>query len=105
MPRADIPILVTDPRGPQITVVSGSKAEHGAGGWEINAWGSGTYTVEFEDQSFEVLVDGQTVIATFTESTGPAQARLVSVWMDEDQATSILQALEDQYPDIFLLTC
>jgi len=103
MPRAGIQVIVTDPGGHKVIAVSGSKMEHGPGGWEINAWGRGTYTIEFEDQSFQVPVEGQTVIVTFEKEEGPAQARLVSTWMDLEDAESLLWALEGQYPDVFSL--
>jgi len=105
MPRAGIPVVVTDPRGPKVTVVSGSKAEHDVGGWEVNAWGRGIYTVEFEGQSFQVAVEGQTVIATFEEGEPPEpKARLVSTWMGREDAETMLQVLEEQFfPGVFSL--
>jgi hypothetical protein len=104
MPRSGISVVVTDPRGPVVRVISGSKAEHGVGGWEINAWGRGIYTVEFEGQCFDVPVQGETVVASFEEGEKPEQARLVSTWMNREEAETLFQILEDQFfPGIFSL--
>ncbi len=97
MPRANIAVTVTDPWGNQIaSLLSGSKPEHGPGGFEVPVWHDGLYTIRFLDQVFRVEVRDGTVQVTFTEG-GPAQvadARLETVWITAALAGEWLQHFE-----------
>jgi hypothetical protein len=68
LPRPGIELTITDPWGNANTVVSGSKPEHGEGGFEVLAPHGGVHTVTFLDQSFRVRARKRTTIVTFTES-------------------------------------
>jgi len=67
LPRAGIEVTITDPWGNASRVVSGSKREHGEGGFEVLAPHVATYTVSFLGRSFEVQTEGRAAILTFTE--------------------------------------
>ena len=62
-------ITITRPDGVTVQITSGSKPEFGVGGFEIYAEKSGTYRVEFLDQSFEISMSGQFTKVTFSEPT------------------------------------
>jgi hypothetical protein len=68
LPRPGIELTITDPWGNANTVVSGSKPEHGEGGFEVLAPHGGVHTVTFLDQSFRVQARKRTTIVTFSES-------------------------------------
>lgn len=72
-PRRDLELSITDPWGNVSTVVSGSKPEHGYGGFEMLAPNIGTYTLEFLDQSFKVRTQNQSTIVVFTETSMPVE--------------------------------
>jgi hypothetical protein len=62
-------ITIIRPNGITEQVTSGSKPEYGIGGFEIYAQDSGTYKVEFLDQSFEISMSGQFTRVTFSKPT------------------------------------
>jgi hypothetical protein len=66
-PTAGILLKVTDPWGNQSTVVSGTKPEHGVGGFEVLVSHPGIYRLEFCAESFEVEVFDGTVVVTFRQ--------------------------------------
>lgn len=103
MPRAGIQITVINPGGHHVTTTSGTKKEYGPGGWEINVWSQGIHAIKFEGQTFEVPVEGQTVIATFTEGAVIQQARLVSVWKPKADTQARLDDLQKLYPGEFTM--
>jgi len=72
MPRAGIEVTIIDPYGNASRVVSGSKPEYGAGGWETWAPNMGTYTIRFLEQVFAVPMEGQYTRLIFTEGQTPA---------------------------------
>lgn len=96
LPQANIPITITDPAGATTQVMSGSKPEYGAGGFETYAPRSGTYTIQFLDQTFTVGMDGQFTRVTFRRGAPPVepQAQLVSKPMPRSQAQTWLQSFE-----------
>jgi hypothetical protein len=97
MPEAGIQVTVTDPFGNAVHVVSGSKPEYGAGGWEVYATQTGTYTIQFLDQTFTLPMSGQYTHLTFRRGVqiqAQAQARLVSFSMPFWQADALLQHCE-----------
>jgi hypothetical protein len=93
-PRAGIPLTISDPWGNTVSLISGSKPEHGKGGFEIPIWNNGVYTIRFRDQVFRVLVQDDFVFVTFTELTGEGKARLVTAWLPEAEAQELWQDLE-----------
>jgi hypothetical protein len=95
LPQSGIPITVTDPSGVKVQVVSGSKPDYGIGGFEAFAPHSGTYTIQFLDQTFSLQMDGQFARVAFTQ-VGPVetQARLVSGPLPFSQADAWLQHFE-----------
>ena len=60
-------VTITLPNGRVERVTSGSKAEHGKGGFEIYAQEPGTYKVSFLDQTFEVSMKGQFTKVIFSK--------------------------------------
>jgi hypothetical protein len=79
-------------------VVSGSKPEYGAGGWEVYATQTGTYTIQFLDQTFTLPMSGQYTHLTFRRGAQieaqAQQARLVSFSMPSWRADALLQHCE-----------
>ena len=71
LPDAGIDLQITDPWGNSVTVASGSKPEHGFGGFEVLAPHIATYTLSFLNHSFKVEMRGQSVFVTFTETEAP----------------------------------
>jgi hypothetical protein len=95
MPEAGIQVTVTDPYGAAVQMVSGSKPEYGVGGWEVYAPHTGTYTIQFLDQTFTLPMSGQYTHVTFERGVQiQAQARLVSHSMPFQQADAWLQYFE-----------
>jgi hypothetical protein len=95
LPEAGVPVTVTDPRGVTTQVVSGSKPEHGVGGFETYAPIEGVYTIRFLDQTFSLQMNGQFTRVTFTRGvTAEAQARLISRALPMSQAQAWLQRVE-----------
>ena len=64
-------VIVTRPGGWQDLVTSGSKPEHGPGGFETYAQAPGTYVVEFLDQRFELELTGHFTKVVFRPVGGP----------------------------------
>ena len=93
LPRPSIPVTITDPWGNKTDLMSGSKPEHGAGGFEIHVWHEGKCTISFYDQEFSVDVGNDTLYITFTISEG-MQGRLVSEWAPRTFATDRLVRLQ-----------
>ena len=93
-PRADIPLTISDPWGHTVSLVSGSKPEHGKGGFETPIWNNGLHTLRFLDQTFPVPVQDDFVFVTFIELTGEGKARLVTAWLPEAEAQELWQDLE-----------
>ncbi|MFQ5614515.1 MAG: SpoIID/LytB domain-containing protein, partial [Anaerolineae bacterium] len=89
-------IVITDPAGFQTQVVSGSKAEFGAGGFEVYAPVRGAYTVQFLEAAFTVPMNGRFTRLTFRRHTPPPdeRVRLISQPLPSSQAQSILAELE-----------
>ena len=96
LPEADIPVTVTSPSGPITRVVSGSKPEHGIGGFEVGAPQRGSYTIQFLDQTFNLPVDGRFTRIILIRGTHPieSQANIVSQTMPMSQAHDWLQYFE-----------
>lgn len=95
LPEAGISITITDPSGAAMRVTSGSKTEYGVGGFETYAPRSGTYTIQFLDQTFSLPLDGQFTHVTFKRgAAGETQARLVSAKLPHLQADAWLQYFE-----------
>lgn len=90
-------VTVSAPWGHAVDVVAGSKPEWGAGGLELPIWHPATYTLSFLGEDFTADVgDNEIVICTFVEGEPPEpRARLVTDWMDEDDAEELLEGLED----------
>jgi hypothetical protein len=85
-------------------VVSGSKPEYGAGGFEVYAPQRGTYTIQFLDQAFTLGMDGRFTGVTFIRGIPvESQARLVSPPIPLSQADAWLQYFEsdDQTRGLF----
>jgi hypothetical protein len=76
-------------------VVSGSKPEHGVGGFETYAPIEGVYTIRFLDQTFSLQMNGQFTRVTFTRGvTAEAQVRLISRALPMSQAQAWRQRFE-----------
>jgi hypothetical protein len=79
LPEPGVTVAVTDPFGSTTQVVSGSKSEYGVGGFETYARYSGTYTIQFLDQTFSLQMEGQFTRVTFIRGVPiETRARLVS---------------------------
>ncbi len=104
-PRAGIRLTISDPWGNGVVVVSGSRTEHGPGGFETTVWADGVYTLRFLDQAFQVRIQGDFLFLTFTEvsSEETKQARLASGWMGREEAKELLEDLEGAYEGLFSL--
>lgn len=75
LPHAGIQVRVSDPWGNASTVISGSKPEHGPGGFEVLAPHPVRYTITFLDQRFEVPTEGASTYVDFEKREfhgGPA---------------------------------
>lgn len=71
LPTAGIEVTITDPWGNASTVLSGSKPEHGPGGFEVVAPHAVKHTVTFLDQSFELQMREGIAFVTFTGAAPP----------------------------------
>ena len=67
LPRAGIEITLTDPWGNSSTTISGSKPEHGVGGFEFLAPHPATYTLSFQGESFKIKTGEGVSFVIFTE--------------------------------------
>jgi hypothetical protein len=105
-PRSGIRLDVSDPWGNTVTVTSGSKTEHGPGGFEVLVWADATYTLRFLDEVHQVEVGREIAVLTFSEDgTGQnveADVRLVTNWMDPHQVQGLLQDLS-RYEGLFTM--
>ena len=70
-PRSGIDVTVADPWGNASTVTSGSKPEHGEGGFEVVAPHPVAYTLAFLGETFEVQVREGTTLVTFDSIESP----------------------------------
>jgi len=86
-PRQGITLTVTDPWNNSTSIVSGSKPEYGAGGFEVLAPNVATYTLTFLDQRFQVTTQDGVTFLTFAET----QAMLLG---EEDKLDQILARLD-----------
>ncbi|MEM7035155.1 MAG: hypothetical protein AAF629_36790 [Chloroflexota bacterium] len=64
-------LTVTKPNGWRLNLTSGSKPEFGEGGFELYADQSGTYQIEFMDQTFHIPLTGQFTKVIFEKQAGP----------------------------------
>ncbi|MFQ5578128.1 MAG: SpoIID/LytB domain-containing protein, partial [Anaerolineae bacterium] len=97
---ANQPITVTAPGGAQTVTVSGSKPEYGPGGFEIYAPERGIYTLQFQDKTFTIPMEGQMLHLTFRpQAEAESQARLVSAPMPLSKAQTLLKQLTAQTGD------
>jgi hypothetical protein len=98
LPEAGVVVNITDPLGNTSRVVSGSKPEFGAGGFETYAHHAGAYTLRFLDQTFQVPMNGQFTRVTFWRRAAPAPAeagaRLVSRPMSRSEVRAWLDRLD-----------
>ena len=86
-PRAGIHVIVNSPGGYAVTLQSGTKPEYGVGGFEVPVWTNGTFTLEFENESFFVVVEDNYIVCTFSETQQDlAEHRLVSLFMEPSLA-------------------
>jgi hypothetical protein len=99
-------ITITDPRGFQTQVASGSKPEFGTGGFELYATQPGVYTIQFLNETFSVTMDGKFTRVTFRQVSGQQglQVRLVSRLLPEAQARSLLSRLDAERDMVELFT-
>lgn len=65
LPYAGIRLVVSDPWGNHTVTQSGSRPEHGAGGFEVPLWADGEYTLRFLTQDFKVRVGEERVFLRF----------------------------------------
>ena len=86
-------VVLTDPWGNATHLLSGSKPEHGSGGFEVPVWHDGTYTVQVQGQQIPVEMQDGTVFLDFSVP-GDSQGRLVSDWLPADIAARKLELLQ-----------
>ncbi len=95
LPEVGMSVTITDPLGVVVRVVSGSKPEYGVGGFETYARRSGTYTIQFLDQTFRLQMEGQFTRVTFMRGVPvETRARLVSSLLPFAQADAWLRYFE-----------
>lgn len=68
---ANEPVVIIKPDGRWERLISGSKPEHGLGGFETYAHEAGIYQLQFMEQSFDLSLSGQFTRVTFTRLTSP----------------------------------
>jgi hypothetical protein len=98
---ANEPVVITDPKGFQTIVTSGSKPEHGVGGFEIYAPLIGDYVIQFLGETFTIPMDGQYTKVTFRQIEPPPEDEvlLVSIPMPLSEAETILATKLESDPD------
>ena len=109
-PRAGIKVDISDTWGNSVAVLSGSKGEYGPGGFEVPVWADAVFTLRFLDESFQVEVQHEVLILTFSEKTSPGddgagmqgQSRLVTDWMQPAVAERLFAGL-NRYEGLFAL--
>ncbi len=94
LPEPSIPVIIADPWGNETYLISGSKPEHGPGGFDVPVWRDVLYTIRLQGQRFSVEVRNDTVFVTFTRP-GSRQGRLTSAPMLRSAATEIFARLQD----------
>lgn len=97
----DTLLVLQDPWGNTYSVISGHKAELGIGGFEFNTYGDGVYLLKTGDYKFEVEMFGKQANLTFTAGPIEIKVRLVSDWLDEEEAEEIYNKLDELYPGLF----
>lgn len=110
LPQQGVRVEVRDPWGNTVHVISGSKGEYGAGGFEVPVWADAVYTLRFLEETFQVEVNHEMVIVTFSQNgsqggdgeVAKAQRRLVTDWMERDQAEDLHRDLS-RYEGLFNL--
>jgi hypothetical protein len=108
LPEQGIALEVTDPWGNAVRVTSGSKGEYGSGGFEVPVWADTVYTVGFLGEAFEVEVNHELVILTFSrngtggggDEVASGESRLVTDWMESDEVAGIFGELS-RYEGVF----
>jgi hypothetical protein len=108
LPQQGIRLEVTDPWGNSVRVESGSKGEYGVGGFEVPVWADTVYALRFLDQAFQVEVNHEVVILTFSENgsqggggeVAGAESRLVTNWMEHDEVEDLFRDLS-RYEGVF----
>lgn len=94
LPEAAIAVVVADPWGNETHLLSGSKPEHGPGGFDVPVWRDALYTIRFQGQRFTVEVRDDTVFATFTHPGDP-QGRVRSEPLPRSTAAELLARLQE----------
>jgi len=73
----------------------------------VPVWANGLYTLNFLDQRFQVMVQGDFLLLTFTQISPETlpRGRLASDWMEEGEAEALWRSLEgdERYEGLFLL--
>jgi len=108
LPQPGVSLQVTDTWGNSVRVTSGSKGEYGAGGFEVPVWADSVYTLCFLDQTFEVEVDHELVIVTFSKNGSQdegsevvgTESRLVTDWMQLEKVEGLFRDLS-RYEGVF----
>jgi hypothetical protein len=93
-----------------VAAISGSKSEYGPGGFEVPVWADAVFTLRFLDETFQVEVNHEVVVLTFSEKESDSteesedgaetQSRLVTDWMESTIAEGFLQDLA-RYEGVF----
>ncbi|MGD8399033.1 MAG: hypothetical protein PVG11_09270, partial [Anaerolineae bacterium] len=83
LPEAGIELTLRDPEGTVIQSMTGSKPEHGIGGFEFLAPSIGTYRLAFLDQAFEILACGETTFVKFTRIQLPPEPPTAEEMLDQ----------------------
>lgn len=100
LPQAGIRVKITDPWGNASTVISGSKSEHGPGGFEILAPHAGLYQVSFQNKAFQVEVREQVTVATFERKRVPLPPEPPREPAQPEKPEQPTQPLEPEIPDL-----
>lgn len=75
-------VVVIKPDGAVDQLISGSKPEHGPGGFETYANLPGTYKIQFMDQNFEISLDGQFTKIIFNQMANPDAVQVTISFRD-----------------------
>lgn len=76
LPRAGIEVTLQTPISLTVKRVSGDKPQYGPGGFEFWTPNPGPYRLSFLDQQFDLTLDGQYALVTFTETAGSAKGSI-----------------------------
>ncbi|HMR67456.1 MAG TPA: hypothetical protein PKE64_25875, partial [Anaerolineae bacterium] len=98
---AEVVITVIRPDNRRDQVVSGSKPEHGVGGFELEAWEPGTYTLEFLGRRFHLNLLGRITRVTFHQVPRPvgAPASLIAAARERDPLL-VVRGEEEISPEV-----